>query len=116
MGSLLSESKTRPVSAPDSALTVVAHVPIQTQQAPITYQNTKQISDIVNKINISGYNSLSNKEKMFIKNYQGDDGNKLQKDKIIKIIDKNKIKGTSKRMLKQYGSSCSNINFNTKIF
>ena len=33
MGSLLSESKTRPVSAPDSALTVVAHVPIQTQQA-----------------------------------------------------------------------------------
>ena len=32
MGSLLSESKTRPVSAPDSALTVVAHVPIQTQQ------------------------------------------------------------------------------------
>ena len=33
MGSLLWESKTRPVSAPDSALTVVAHVPIQTQQA-----------------------------------------------------------------------------------
>ena len=33
MGSLLSESKTRPVSAPDSALTVVEHVPIQTQQA-----------------------------------------------------------------------------------
>ena len=33
MGLLLSESKTRPVSAPDSALTVVAHVPIQTQQA-----------------------------------------------------------------------------------
>ena len=32
MGSLLSESKTRPVSAPDSALTVVAHVPIQIQQ------------------------------------------------------------------------------------
>ena len=35
MGSLLWESKTRPVSAPDSALTVVAHVPIQTQQVQI---------------------------------------------------------------------------------